>query len=170
LLRVHVKPTLGGRPLQQLRATEIDKLYTALEAKIIAPVTLHHPHTTFNSCLSTAERKGLLLSNPIKRAERIPSPGESDHGLALSEQELNALVVGFKPLPSLYPIIAIGARRNEMLAFRWVDFDPEKKTIRVERAIEVTKKFGIRYKPSKTWRGLRTVAFVRAFQTGLRLT
>ena len=101
LLRVHVKPTLGGRPLQQLRATEIDKLYTALEAKI-APVTLHHLHTTFNSCLSTAKRKGLLLSNPIKRAERIPSPGESDHGLALSEQELNALAVGFKPLPSLY--------------------------------------------------------------------
>jgi integrase len=51
----------------------------------------------------------------------------------------------------------IGARRNEVLAFRWVDFDPEK-TIRVERAIEVTKKFGIRYKPPKTWRGLRTVA------------
>jgi integrase len=26
LLRVHVKPKLGNRPLQQLRATEIDKL------------------------------------------------------------------------------------------------------------------------------------------------
>ena len=191
LLRVHVKPTLGNRPLQQLRATEIDRLYGALETKI-APMTLHHLHTTFNSCLSTAERKGLLLSNPIKRAERIPSPGESDHGLALSEPELNALVIGFRPLASLYPIVALdaamGTRRNEVLAFRWADFDPEKKTIRIERAIEVTKKFGIRYKPPKTWRGLRwwpwttvpslcccgygkrTNDFVRAFQMGPRLT
>jgi len=191
LLRVHVKPTLGGRPLQQLRATEIDKLYAALETKI-APMTLHHLHTTLNSCLSTAERKGLVLTNPMNRAERIPSPGESDHGLALSEPELNALVIGFEPSQVLHPIVALtaatGARRNEVLAFRWVDFDPEKKTIRVERALEVTKKFGTRFKPPKTWRGLRTVAlddgsvsfcssygkrtngFVRAFQTGLRLT
>jgi integrase len=161
LLRVHVKPILGGRPLQQLRATEIDKLYGALETKI-APMTLHHLHTTLNSCLSTAERKGLVLANPMMRAERIPSPGESDHGLALSEAELGRLVGGFKAFPGLYPIVAltaaIGARRNEVLAFRWVDFDPEKKTVRVERAIEVTKKFGIRYKPPKTWRGLRTIA------------
>jgi integrase len=161
LLRVHVKPTLSGRPLQQLRATEIDKLYAALETKMAA-MTLHHLHTTFNSCLSTAERKGLILVNPMKRAERVPSPGESDHGLALSEPELNTLVAGFKRSPALYPIVAltaaIGARRNEVPAFRWVDFDPEKKTIRVERAIEVTKKFGMRYKAPKTWRGLRTVA------------
>lgn len=161
LLRVHVKPTLGHRPLQQLRATEIDKLYEALETKI-APMTLHHLHTTFNSCLSTAERKGLILANPMRRAEQVPSPGESDHGLALSEPDLNSLVTGFKPLRPIYPIVAltaaIGARRNEVLAFRWIDFDPDKKTIRVERAIEVTKKFGTRYKSPKTWRGLRTVA------------
>jgi integrase len=169
LLRVHVKPKLGARPLQKLAATEIDELYRGLDALVdedgdrkIAPMTLHHVHVTFNSCLSTAERKGLILANPMRRAEQIPSPGESDHGLALSEPDLNTLVAGFRPLHGLYQIVAltavIGARRNEVLAFRWIDFDPDKKTIRVERAIEVTKKFGIRFKPPKTWRGLRTVA------------
>jgi integrase len=161
LLRVHVKLKLGARPLQKLKATEIDELYGELEP-LMAPMTLHHVHTTFNSCLSTAERKGLVLVNPMNRAERIPSPGESDHGLALSEVDLGKLVEGFKALPGLYPIVAltaaIGARRNEVLAFRWIDFDHEKKTIRVERALEVTKKFGIRYKEPKTWRGKRTVA------------
>jgi integrase len=169
LLRVHVKPKLGARPLQKLAATEIDELYRELDSLVdedgdrkIAPMTLHHVHVTFNSCLSTAERKGLILANPMRRAEQIPSPGESDHGLALSETDLNKLVNGFRPLTSIYPIVsltaAIGARRNEVLAFRWIDFDPEKKTIRVERALEVTKKFGIRYKEPKTWRGKRTVA------------
>jgi integrase len=35
LLRVHVKPALGGRALQQVRATEIDKLYAALETGLL---------------------------------------------------------------------------------------------------------------------------------------
>lgn len=160
LLRVHVKPKLGTRPLQKLAATEIDELYAEREGKI-APMTLHHVHVCFNSCLSTAERKGLLKANPMRRVEQVPSPGESDHGIALDETDLATVVAGFRP-SSLYPIVALdaaaGLRRNEILAFRWTDLDVEKKGLRVERALEVTKKFGVRYKPPKTARGLRTIA------------
>ena len=158
LLRVHVKPKLGTRPLQKLQATEIDQLYSGLETKI-APMTLHHVHVTFNSCLSTAERKGLLRSNPMNRIENAPGSPEGDHGV---EVELGALVGGFRTSPALYPAVALtaatGVRRNELLAFRWSDLDVEKKALRVERAIEVTKEYGIRYKVPKTWRGLRTIA------------
>jgi integrase len=98
----------------------------------------------------------------MKRAEQVPSPGESDHGIALDETELVTVVSGFKPSPSMYPPVAltaaIGARRNETLAFRWSDLDVEKKTLRVERALDFTKKFGIGFKAPKTARGLRTVA------------
>jgi integrase len=161
LLKVHVKPKLGARPLQKLKAPEIDKLYSELESKI-SPRTLHHVHTVFNSCLSTAERKGLLVASPMKRVEQVPSPGESDHGLALDEADLATLVTGFKPSATMYAPVAIdaatGARRNELLAFRWTDLDVNKKALRVERALEVTKKFGTRFKPPKTMRGLRTIA------------
>jgi integrase len=160
LLEVHVKPKVGARPLQKLAPTEIDELYNGLEGKI-APRTAHHVHTVFNSCLSTAERKGLLRANPMRRVEQVPSPGESDHGLALDEHDLGILVTGFLPSASMYAPVAIdvatGARRNELLAFRWIDFDADKKTLKVERALEVTKKFGVRYKQPKTKRGLRTV-------------
>jgi integrase len=161
LLRVHVKPRLGARPLQKLAATEIDQLYGELEGKI-APMTAHHVHVTFNSCLSTAERKGLLIANPMRRVEQLPSPGESDHGLALDEPDLATLVTGFKPSATMYAPVAVdaatGARRNELLAFRWTDLDVERKTLRVERALEVTKKFGTRFKAPKTKRGLRAIA------------
>jgi integrase len=161
LLRVHVKPKLGNRPLQKLAATEIDELYAEREGKI-APMTLHHVHVTFNSCLSTAERKGLLKANPMRRAELLPSGGESDHGDALDEVDLGTLVGGFKPSATMYAPVAVdaatGARRNELLAFRWTDLDVEKKALRVERALEVTKKFGTRFKPPKTKRGLRAIA------------
>jgi integrase len=46
LLRTHVKPAIGDKRLQLLRAPDIDKLYVDLEAKgEIAPRTAHHVHT-----------------------------------------------------------------------------------------------------------------------------
>ncbi|MET4113963.1 integrase [Bradyrhizobium sp. JR1.5] len=78
------------------------------------------------------------------------------------EEILKSLVSGFKPSATMYVPIAVdastGVRRNELLAFRWTDFDAQAKTLRVERALEVTKKFGVRYKVPKTWRGKRTIA------------
>lgn len=152
-----------------MQATEIDQLYNELDAlldedgeRAIAPMTLHHVHVTFNSCLSTAERKGLISTNPMRRVEQVPSGGESDHGLALDEADLAKLVTGFRPTPTMYTPVAVdaqtGVRRNELLAFRWADFDEAQKTLKVDRALEVTKKFGVRFKPPKTWRGLRTIA------------
>jgi integrase len=178
LLRTHVKPKLGARLLQKLQATEIDQLYIDLEALVdedgdrkIAPMTLHHVHTVFNSCLSTAERKGLLKANPMSRVEQVPSGSEGDHGLALDEADLATLVAGFKASPIMYAPVAVdaatGVRRNELLAFRWIDFAPENKTLKVERALEVTKKFGVRFKAPKTWRGRRTIALDDGTVAGL---
>lgn len=170
LLKVHVKPAIGDQPLQELKAPAIDKLYAGLEGKI-APRTAHHVHVVFNSCLSTAERTGLITVNPMARVTQIPNPDqvsddeleadESDYGEGLDETELAALVNGFKP-SSLYPVVALaaasGARRNELLALRWNDLDIEQKTLRIERAWEQTKKFGLRLKPPKTKRGKRTIS------------
>jgi integrase len=98
----------------------------------------------------------------MRRVEQVPSGGESDHGLALDEADLAKLVTGFRPTPTMYTPVAVdaqtGVRRNELLAFRWADFDEAQKTLKVDRALEVTKKFGVRFKPPKTWRGLRTIA------------
>ena len=92
----------------------------------------------------------------MARVEQIPSPGESDHGVALDAEGLRKLVDGFRG-SVLFPIVAIaaltGARRNEILALRWGDFDPANKTLRIERALEETKEAGLSFKPPKTKRG-----------------
>jgi integrase len=140
LLRGHVIPALGTKKLQQLHATDIDRLYEGLEGKL-APRTQHQVHTVFGACLSAAVRKGLLSVSPIERAEKIPSPGESNHGQVLDKDQLASLVQGFKGSP-IYPIVATaaftGARRNEILALRWSDLDPVAKTLRIERSLEET--------------------------------
>jgi integrase len=103
------------------------------------------------------------------RVEQEPNPEsrvfddderDDDIGEGLDEAELARLVAGFQQ-SSLYPVVALaaatGARRNELLAFHWRDFDVEKKTLRIERAWEQTKKFGLRLKPPKTKRDFRTI-------------
>lgn len=198
LLRTHVKPVLGNRLLQKLRAPEIDKLYANMAvARLIAPRTQHHVHTVLGACLATAHRKGLISANPMTRVEQIPAPEHFDPdesaddniGEGLSEIELATLIAGFKSSSSLFATVALaaatGARRNELLALRWTDLDQAKKTLRIERALEQTKKFGIRIKPPKTRRGVRTIdlddgmvallvkrngtsSFMRAFPTAPR--
>ena len=169
LLNTHIKPKLGARPLQQLQATEIDKLYSDMAtAAAISNRTQHHVHVVFGACLGTATRKGLLVVNPMIRVEQIPAPDnfDADHdeaddiGEGLTDAELANLVAGFKS-SAIYPIVVLaastGARRNELMEVRWTDLDTEKKTLRIERAWEPTKKFGLRLKLPENGAGRRTV-------------
>ena len=159
LLRLHVIPTLGIRPLQRISATEIDVLYTELEARL-ATRTVHHVHTVLGACLSSAVRKGLLFVNPASNAE-APVPSDSEVGQVLDQDQLTALLTGFRDLV-LYPIVAVaaftGARRNEILALQWSDFDPVHSTLTIGRSLEETKAHGRRFKAPKTRRGTRTIA------------
>jgi len=159
LLRLHVVSTLGARPLQRISAIEIDALYTELE-KRLATRTVHHVHTVLGACLSAAVRKGLLVASPTGKAE-APSPGESDAGQVLDQDQLTALLSGFRG-SVLYPIVAVaaftGARRNEILALRWADFDPARSTLNIARSLEETKAHGRRFKEPKTRRGSRIIA------------
>jgi hypothetical protein len=87
------------------------------------------------------------------RVEKVPSPGEADHGMPLDEDQLRTVVMGFHG-STLFPIVAVaafaGLRRNEILALQWADLNAADKTLRIERrAVEDTKKFGLRLKEPK---------------------
>jgi integrase len=159
LLYGHVVPVLGARPIQLIQAGEIDDLYMAL-AKKLAPRTVAHLHSVLGACFKAAARKGLISGSPTARAE-VPQPGESDHGMVLDQGQLRTLLEGFRGL-ALFPIVVTlaltGARRNEVLALRWQDLDVSNKTLRIERAVEQTKKHDLAIKAPKTKRGKRTIA------------
>lgn len=159
LLRLHVLPRLGSRPIQQLKPSEIDDLYVHLE-RHLSPRTVHHVHVVLGACLNAAVRKGVIAGSPAAKAE-APSPGESDVGQVLEHDQLIALMSGFRGL-ALFPIVSVaaftGARRNEILALRWSDLNIGNKTLTIERALEETKRHGRGTKEPKTERGRRTIA------------
>jgi integrase len=168
LLAQHVRPHIGDRPIQKLAGVDdIDRLWVTLKDKIspytgrpLSATTQRHVSVVLGSALATAERAGIIIANPLKKAQTKPKKGEVDHGIALDEDDLAKLVTGFNGT-RFFIIVALaantGMRRNELLALRWSDIDFEKKTIRIERALEVTKAGGIRFKVPKTERGRRNV-------------
>jgi integrase len=113
------------------------------------------------ACLGAAVRTRKLSRNPMLELAQVPSPNEANHGMALEAEQLRTLVQGFKD-SVLFPIVTVaaftGARRNEILALQWNDFDPAAKTLRIERAIEETNARGLQIKGPKTERGKRTIA------------
>jgi integrase len=156
LMRKYVVPVLGNRPLQKLEATEIDLLYSKLKVR---PSNARYTHIVLASCLATAKRKGLITSNPMTKVSTKPSIPEQKHGKVLDNEGLARLIKAFMSF-SLYPLVVVaaytGMRLGELLALRWTDFDPKKKELRVERALErVNSK--TTFKAPKNARGYRTV-------------
>jgi integrase len=158
MMRVHVLPALGNRPLQQITPSELDALYRKLEERL-APATVHFVHGMLSGCFGTAMRKGLLVANPVSRAD--PPRYDGQVGQVLEQDQLSALLAGFRRY-TLYPLVATaaftGARRNELLALRWSDVNLREKTLTITRALELTKRHGVAFKEPKTARGVRTIA------------
>jgi integrase len=82
-------------------------------------------------------------------------------GQVLDQDGLGRLLDGFRGR-AVYPIVATaaftGARRGELLALQWSDFDPLTKALTFRRSLEETKEHGLRFKEPKTERGVRTIA------------
>jgi integrase len=157
LLRKHVLPRLGDRPLQQIESIEIKLLYVALSS--LAPRTRHHVATVLKACLQQAVALKLLQTNPAADIKK-PSAGDSDIGIALEQEKITALVEGFRGstlFDFTFLVAFTGMRREEALALRWSDFNPAAKTLRIERALEYTPKFGLRFKVPKSKRSRRTI-------------
>jgi integrase len=159
LMRLHILPALGHYKLQELDPADIDKLYVGLESKIHARTALQ-AHSVLNACLSAAVRTKKLAVNPLDAITKVPRPGEPDHGAVLDDQQLRQLVQGFKG-SQLYGIVSVaaftGMRRNEILALRWSDLDAAKKTLRIERSVEETRTYGLRFKGPKRDSHKRTI-------------
>lgn len=116
-------------------------------------------HVVLGACLNAAVRKKVLAASPMTYVEKVPSPSESDHGVALDAAQLDTVVAGFRTHP-MYPLVVTavrtGARRNELLALQWTDLDVANKKLRIERTLERTRQ-GSALKAPKTARGTRTI-------------
>ena len=170
MLRKHLSARVGKMAIQKLRAADLQAIYAAMAADGLADRTRLHLHRITRVMLNHAVQWGIV---PRNVADMVDAPRvRTDEVQILTASEMQALLEFLRDKP-LYAITALalasGLRRGELLALRWQDIDLDAGTLRVERALEETKRGGIAFKPPKTRHGRRvvtlpasTVAMLRA--------
>ena len=135
-----IVPVLGAIRLSKLKALDIDRLYTKLHKRGLAPATVRQIHAILRASLNQAERWGLVQRNVAKLASAPSQPQREQH--PPSVEEVVALMAAAKridPLFGLYirVMVATGARRAEVCGLRWSDVDFDDGVLPVERSYSV---------------------------------
>ena len=168
----YINPHLGPVQLQKLRPIALNEFYAKLlreggrNGRKLSARSVSNVHRLLHVALKHAVKWGLIPRSPADdiRAPRCESPEIK----ILDEAGIKALLDRLRGT-SLYMVavlgLATGMRRNEMLALRWQDIDGNK--IKVERSIEQSTR-GLRFKPTKTRAGKRTITIPAAIVSELR--
>ena len=135
----------------------------------LADRTRLHLHRVVSTMLKHAAQWGAVARNV---ATMVDAPRVKASELEiLTPEQLRAALASLRS-PELDPIadVALGSglRRGELLALRWQDVDFDGATLRVEQAVEQTKRGGTILKAPKTRHGRRAVSLAPATVAVLR--
>jgi integrase len=148
MLRLHVLPVLGGKPLHKLTPTLLHALYAQLidagykkesRGGGLHPKMVRHIHSTLHKVLGDAIDAGLLANNPADRA-KPPRPRAS---MAIEMRFWDAEQLGRfldhiegDRLQAAWHLLSMtGIRRGEVLGLRWQDVDLEAQRVAVRHTI-----------------------------------
>jgi integrase len=172
-VRLHLKPALGQIQLTRLTGSQISGLYRSLERSGrqdhqagtgLSATTIRYCHTLLKSALSEAVRQSLIAVNPADRATppaaREAKAQAPEMGTWTGRQIGKFLAwaaAAALPDATAWRVLAFsGARRGEVLALRWGDFDPDFARLSIRRSVGVVHNKGespqILEGPTKTGR------------------
>jgi integrase len=167
LLRTHVRPALGGKPMQAIRAEDLNKLYTDLHDKI-APRTVKHVHRLLHRVFGHAAKWGAIKRNVVSLVDAPKAPVIEAPALQLAEiPKMFEAIRGRNLFQIAVVALGTGMRRGELCALRWQDVDLDGAKLQVERSLEQTKA-GLRFKSPKSARGRRSISLSPAVVSELR--
>lgn len=178
LYKKHVSPVLGKRTLDNIRYSDIQRLYTSLcAASAIRPSTVQKINSILIQTFAIAVMDNLIRSNPAEHAFANVSKRlslESEHRNALTIEETEILlnfVYSTNEFSRWGPLITVllgtGLRIGEALGLTWSDCDFQNNLIRVTHALlykpTTTTGFIYRISEPKTRSGMRTINRAETF-------
>jgi integrase len=169
LLRRHLCSRVGSVPIQKLRPADLQAIYAAMAKNGLADRTRLHLHRVTSTMLRHATQWGLTARNV---ATMVDAPRVKARELEILAPEQLKTVLASLHSPELRTIadVALGSglRRGELLGLRRRDVDLDGAVLRVEQAVEQTKRGGIVMKAPKTRHGRRAVSLAPATVAVLR--
>jgi integrase len=149
LLRDHVRPHVGVRPLKQLTPLEIQAVYDRLavggrrdgKPGGLAPQHILAVHRCLHRALQQAVTWRLLARNVAIDATPPPRPHHKAMALAPDQVALLLDAADRAPSPWLGPwtvlAAATGARNGELCGLEWADLDLDAGTVRFHQALTI---------------------------------
>jgi len=137
LVRLHLGPALGKRPLTKLSPQDVQRFLNSKNESKLSARTVQHLRATLSNALNTALKWGLVSRNV---AELVDSPKAVRPDIKfMMPKEAKAFLQKAKKdrLGVLFTIaLSMGLRRGEALGLRWEDVDFDKRIIRVRYALQ----------------------------------
>lgn len=151
-LRVHILPTLGDRPMSNLRRYDVQALVKALSTHL-SPGTVRNVYEFLNRIMQAAVDDRVIAHSPCQRIV-LPARSEAEVTSPTAEQ-VRALA---DAVPARFRAVVVllggsGLRIGEALGLEVGDVDFLRRTVRVERQRLQSGDIG----PTKTPKSTRTV-------------
>ncbi len=163
ILRLHVLPVLGTRPLATITPVDIQNLVLAW-AKDAAPNSVRRRYALTKAIFAAAVEAELLGRSPCKRSIRLPKVEAKDKRV-MTPQEVAAMAVAVGP--DYGPLVLLGAvtghRIGELAGLQVRDVDFFRLTVTVRRNVNEVKGVVVIGEP-KTDAGRRTMAIPAAMR------
>ena len=138
-LRVHLLPTFGPMPLDEISPDDIDAFIALKRREGKATKSVLNYLGLMSAILGHGMKRGWCATNVVAAIDK-PLDRRTTEIRYLNKQELEALLAAVPPTERgqvervLYLTAAMtGLRRGELLALRWQDVDPNAGVIRVRR-------------------------------------
>jgi integrase len=171
LLRIHIRPTLGARPLGAINQFDIQTLYAQMLQRGLSPRTIEYTNAVLQSAFRQAVRWKMLAEDPCAGLD-LPRVKQLEMQ-ALSVDECKRFLAAARESEwfGLFALaLTTGMRPSEYLALKWSDIDWQRGTVSVSRTIQHLGS-GWRFDDTKRKRSRRVVklqSFVLAALDSLR--
>lgn len=166
LIKSYINPRIGGTPLQRLKPSQLNTLYTDLLEHGrcngkggLSARTVRYCHATLHRALGEALRWGDVTRN-VADAASPPKQRRNGSLRTWSADELGQFlrhIEGDFYAAPLLLLATTGARRGEALGARWCDLDFKAGRLSVNQTL-ISVKGQILYSTPKTDRGARSIS------------
>jgi len=144
----HIKPYLGDKPITQVTAADVQKMYNMLKeagriredtekGKTLSGSMVRAVHMLLHEAMDNAVREGLLPCNPTK-GTTIPK-NEHKEKKVLLESQIETLIQAVDSdeiwRDFFKTELMTGMRRGEICGLKWEDFEEAAGTLHVRRSV-----------------------------------
>jgi integrase len=145
LFRNHIKPTLGNKPIDEIRPRHIKKLLGDILAKDLSSSTARGTLRILSCVLQDAIEDELIPTNPCLGMGKYCGNGTVKDINPLQAHEVAQLLENSKAAPMVFrTLITVGVRTGlrigELLALEWSDVDLDRRILQVSKAYDYQNK------------------------------